>query len=78
MKKIPAKYAHWVFLFFMSLMMSLSISGIMTLRNAGLSAEFPALWLRAFGVSYSIVVPSVLVLAPLARKIAGMVVEKPV
>lgn len=73
--KLARRHAQNVFVFFMTLMMSVVISGVMT-ASGGLD-DFPARWLSAFLRAYMIVVPAVLVVAPLARRLTELVVEPP-
>ncbi len=73
--KIPRRHAQNVFIFFMTLMMSASISAVMT-ATAGLD-DFAARWIAAFVRAYSIVVPTVLVVAPIARRLTELVLEAP-
>lgn len=73
--KLPRRHAQHVFVFFMTLMMSATISGIMT-ATGGLD-DFLLRWLAAFGRAYMIVVPTVLVVAPLARRLTELVLEAP-
>lgn len=73
--KIPRRHAQNVFIFFMTLMMSASISAVMT-ATAGLE-DFVVRWLTAFLRAYAIVVPTVLVVAPIARRLTELVLEAP-
>lgn len=73
--RIPRRHAQNVFIFFMTLMMSASISAVMT-ATAGLE-DFAARWAGAFLRAYSIVVPTVLVVAPIARRLTELVLEAP-
>jgi membrane protein implicated in regulation of membrane protease activity len=73
---IPARYGEWVFVGLMTVFMSLAVSGAMTLWS-GFQGPFVAAWARSFLRAYVVVVPSVLVAAPLARRLTGMMVESP-
>lgn len=73
--KLPRRHAQNVFVFFMTLMMSAAISGVMT-ATAGLD-DFVARWFTAFLRAYTIVVPTVLVVAPIARRLTELVIEAP-
>jgi hypothetical protein len=57
--------------------MSLIVSGIATLRNAGLADGFVTLWLGAWLPSWLVAFPTVLFVAPLARRLVGALVKSP-
>lgn len=71
---IPARYAHIAFGFTLSCIMSFLISGIATYRAVGLVDGFTGLWIAGWLPSWAIAFPIVLVVAPLARRIVGMLV----
>lgn len=71
------RFAPFLFGFVVSALMSLIVSGIATLRNAGLVDEFVMLWLGAWLPSWFVAFPTVLVVAPLARRLVGMLVKAP-
>ncbi|MBF9035888.1 DUF2798 domain-containing protein [Rhodobacterales bacterium HKCCE2091] len=71
------RYAPILFGFVLSALMSLIVSGIATLRTAGLAEDFPSLWLAAWLPSWFIAFPTVLVVAPFARRLVGMIVRAP-
>ena len=73
--RLPRRHAPNVFVFFMTLMMSVVLSGVMT-ALAGLD-DFATRWLAAFVRSYAMVVPAVLIVAPLARRLTELVLEDP-
>jgi hypothetical protein len=56
-------------------LMSLVVSGIATFRSAGPVEGFFALWLGAWLLSWLIAFPTVLVVAPLARRVVGGLVR---
>ncbi len=71
------RFAPVLFGFVLSALMSLIVSGIATLRNAGLVDEFVTLWLGAWLPSWFVAFPTVLVVAPLARRLVGALVKSP-
>lgn len=71
------RFAPVLFGFVLSALMSLIVSGIATFRNAGPVDEFASLWLGAWLPSWFIAFPTVLVVAPLARRLVGMLVKAP-
>ena len=74
---MPARFAPVLFGLILSALMSLIVSGIATLRNAGPVDGVLGLWLGAWLVSWLIAFPVVLVVAPLARRLVSMLVAAP-
>ncbi len=66
---IPARFEPVAFGFVLSGMMSLLVSGISTVRAAGIAENFANLWAGAWLASWAIAFPVVLVVAPAARRI---------
>ncbi|MEM7694817.1 MAG: DUF2798 domain-containing protein [Pseudomonadota bacterium] len=77
MKKLPARAAPILFGALLSGLMSLIVSGIATLRAVGPTPDYPALWLQAWLASWAIAFPSVLVVAPLVRRLVARVTKPP-
>lgn len=75
MLKIPANFAPIVFGFFLSGLMSLIVSGIATWRALGLDLDFPMRWATAWGASWAVAFPTVLMVAPLVRKLVASLCE---
>lgn len=73
---MPARFAPIVFGFVLSGLMSFLVSGVATFRNAGLVDGFFGLWVSAWLPSWMIAFPVVLVVAPVARRIVGMMVVR--
>ncbi|WP_210528549.1 DUF2798 domain-containing protein [Rubellimicrobium arenae] len=74
---MPARFAPALFGFVLSGLMSLVVSGIATLRNAGLADGVLTLWLGAWLLSWLVAFPFVLVVAPLARRLVTLAVVAP-
>jgi hypothetical protein len=72
---MPARYAPFLFGLILSGLMSLLVSFIAVLRHAGFEPGFPAHWLAAWLTSWAIAFPTVLVVAPLTRRLVGRVVR---
>lgn len=70
---IPARHAPVLFGFVLSGLMSFIVSGIATLRVLGLSDGVMAAWMGSWVTSWAIAFPTVLVVAPLARRIVAAV-----
>lgn len=73
---IPSRYAPVLFGLILSGLMSLIVSGLSTFRAVGMGEGFPALWLGNWAVSWAIAFPTVLVVAPLTRKIVARLVRQ--
>lgn len=72
---IPARYAHILFGFMLSGMMSLIVAGISTLRAVGLIEGFVSIWMGAWVSSWIVAFPVVLFVAPLARRAVAVVTK---
>lgn len=72
---ISPKYAPVLFGFVLSALMSLIVSGISTVRTAGLIDNLPALWLGAWLMSWLVAFPVVLIVAPMARRVVQRFVK---
>ena len=67
----PARFAPVLFGFLVSGLMSLVVSGIATLRAANLGPSFTGLWLGSWLSAWAIAFPTVLVVAPLTRRLVA-------
>ena len=68
---IPAKFAPLLFSFCLSIIMSCVVSGVATLNAAGLADGFATLWLAAWYKSWIVAFPTILVVAPLTRRLVA-------
>jgi hypothetical protein len=73
---IPAKYTHYVFSFFMALLMSCIMSFVITVFNVGLIDNLLFIWLKAWGFAFMVAFPTINVVAPIVRKLVALVVAK--
>lgn len=76
-RKLPARYATIVQPFILSIFMSFLVSGIATLRTVGLTGEFFGSWMQAWGLSWIVAFPTLLVVMPIVRRVVGLIVEMP-
>ncbi len=74
---MPPRFAPFLFGFVLSALMSFIVSGIATVRNAGFVDGFLNLWINAWLPSWIIAFPTVLIVAPMARRLVGMIVKVP-
>jgi hypothetical protein len=72
---IAPRFAPVVFGFVLSSLMSLLVSGVSTVRTAGVIEGFGKLWIGAWLPSWLIAFPVVLIVAPVARRIVGRLVR---
>lgn len=72
---IPKKYGPVLFSLLLSGMMSLLVSGIATLRAAGLVDGLLDLWMSAWITAWLIAFPTVMLVAPFTQKIVGTLVK---
>lgn len=77
MKKLPASRFHLVFSFIMGAMMVFLMSFVVTLVNIGWRADFLLAWAKAFVTAYSVAVPVIYFLAPVARRLASRLAQVP-
>ncbi len=74
---IPARFAPVLFGFILSGLMSLMVSGIATYRAIGFSDVFMPSWMGAWGTSWLVAFPAVLIVAPITRRVVAALVKKP-
>ncbi|MGG7049219.1 MULTISPECIES: DUF2798 domain-containing protein [unclassified Campylobacter] len=72
----PVRYFRFVFAFIMALFMSFIISGVLTFLNLGLISNFISIWMTGWGKAFVVAYPCILVIAPLATKLAKMICKE--
>lgn len=73
-RKLPARYGALVTPLILSGLMTLIVSGIATLRVLGPTPAFLQSWPSAWGLSWLIAFPVLLLALPLARKLTAALV----
>ncbi|TIT70981.1 MAG: DUF2798 domain-containing protein, partial [Mesorhizobium sp.] len=63
-RKLPARYAV-VSPLVLSLLMTFIVSFISTLKSLGLHSNLPAIWLTAWGLSWLVAFPTLLLVLPM-------------
>ncbi|ESQ83875.1 hypothetical protein AEAC466_11140 [Asticcacaulis sp. AC466] len=58
----------------LSVMMTFVVSAISTFKNIGLANNFAACWMAAWGMSWVIAFPTLLLALPLVRRLVAMLV----
>ncbi len=76
-RRLPPRYAAVVMPLVLSVIMTFVVSGIATLRSLGLSPAFPATWMSAWGLSWLVAFPTLLLVLPLVRRIVSLIVAPP-
>jgi hypothetical protein len=74
--KFNPKHSHLLFAFFMSLLMAFLMSGVLTAIHLGFTPHFVAQWLHSFILAWPIAFPSILLIAPIVRKIVVKLTEQ--
>jgi hypothetical protein len=76
MRKLPARYGAIVMPLVLSVVMSCIVSLIATLRAAGFDGFAFGGWLQAWGLSWLVAFPTLLLVLPFVRRLVGLLVEK--
>ena len=71
---IPPGLEFVVFSFLVSGIMSLVISGISTLRSAGLVPDFLYIWFNAWLPSWAVAFPALMLVVPMVRRLLARLV----
>nr|WP_314366988.1 DUF2798 domain-containing protein [uncultured Acinetobacter sp.] len=74
-QKIPNRYASIVLPFFLSIIMTFIVSCISTLRSMGFEQFSSATWMSAWGISWLIAFPVLLLVLPVVRKLTILLVQ---
>jgi len=77
MRKLPAHYLPVVVPLLLSLKMTFVVSGIATLKGLGFVEGFVGKWMSAWALSWAVAFPVLLVMMPLVRRVAALIVETP-
>jgi hypothetical protein len=74
-RRLPPRYAAFVMPLVLSILMSLVVSGVSTLKSLGIGAAFLSTWPVAWFLSWLIAFPVLLLVLPLVRRIVSLIVE---
>lgn len=75
--KLPARYASLVLPFFLTCVMTCVVSGISTLRAAGVGPGVLGMWLVSWMISWAIAYPTMLLVLPWVKKLVAALVASP-
>jgi len=59
----------------MALLMSCTMSLVIIIFNVGLIEGFVSIWLKAWGFSFIVAFPTVIVISPIVGKLVNLVIE---
>ncbi|WP_428030640.1 DUF2798 domain-containing protein [Ancylobacter sp.] len=76
-RKLPARYAAILLPLVLSVLMTFVVSAIATLRSLGAGPDFLATWPVAWGLSWLVAFPTLLLVLPVVRRIVALLVEPP-
>ena len=74
-RKLPARYAAILSPLVLSLLMTFIVSLISTLKSLGFHPNLAAIWMTAWGLSWLVAFPTLLLVLPLVRRIVGWLCE---
>ena len=74
-RRLPPRYAAFLTPLVLSILMSLIVSGVSTLRSLGFSPDYFSVWPMAWLLSWVVAFPTLLMVMPLVRRIVGLVVQ---
>lgn len=72
--RLPARYAGIVMPLLLSVLMTAIVSFISTLRGVGFANATVSLWLNAWGLSWVVAFPTLLVALPIVRRLTAVLV----
>lgn len=75
--KLPARYNAIMQPFALSIVMTFVVSAISTLKSLGAGPAFFTTWPVAWGLSWVVAFPTLLIVLPFVRWLVGLVVEAP-
>ncbi|TRL38050.1 DUF2798 domain-containing protein [Rhizobium straminoryzae] len=75
-KRLPARTASLLMPFILSILMTFVVSAVATMTNMGPAPGFLGKWMSAWGLSWLIAFPTLLLALPLARRIVLSLVER--
>ncbi|CAN1721492.1 DUF2798 domain-containing protein [Hyphomicrobium sp. 1Nfss2.1] len=76
-RRLPAQYVSIIMPLVLSLLMTFVVSAISTWKSLGFGPMFLSTWPVAWGLSWLVAFPTLLVVLPVVRRIVGLIVEPP-
>jgi hypothetical protein len=75
--RVPVRYSNLLFGGLLSVVMVTVISGTVVFVTQGFSPDFPSHWFKGFATAWPVAFPTVLVVAPLVRRIVARLTAQP-
>ncbi|WP_207457115.1 DUF2798 domain-containing protein [Azospirillum sp. SYSU D00513] len=76
-RKLPARYNGIVMPFVLSILMTFVVSGVSTIKTLGLAPDLLGQWMSAWGLSWLVAFPTLLLVLPAVRRIVAALVHPP-
>ena len=76
-KRLPQRYAPFLMPLVLSVFMSAIVSAVATAASVGVGPDFVVSWPSAWGASWIVAFPSLLLLLPVVRRIVAWMVVQP-
>jgi hypothetical protein len=76
-KKLPAKFLPIAMAFWMSLLFSFLMSGLITIVNTGLAGDFVVRWMHAWSIAFPCAFLVSLLIRPVVSKLVAYTVQAP-
>lgn len=71
--RLPKAWAAFITPLLLSICMTFVVSAIATLRSVGFTNDFVGLWMSAWGMSWVVAFPALLLILPLVRQLVGLI-----
>ncbi len=73
--RFPARFAGILMPFILSIIMTMVVSAVATVKNLGIGPNFVSDWLPAWAMSWVIAFPTLLMALPITRRLVRMLVH---
>jgi hypothetical protein len=77
LRKLPPRSMAFVVPLLLSVKMTFIVSGISTVKSLGFGAGFFDNWMASWALSWVVAFPVLLVMLPVVRRLAELIVERP-
>lgn len=71
---ISSKHQKIVFSFFMAFFMSGAMSLVISIFNIGIVTNIIVIWLNAWGISFIVAFPTIIIISPFVQKLVKLVI----
>ena len=75
--RIDPKYVPYLVPAIMAIAMSFTMSLVQNIARVGFSSNLPSAWLTSFAIGVAVAIPTVIFIAPRARRLAGHLTGSP-